>query len=95
MNFPNQPEYSNPNPTMNRIRPNLPIAAAIAALTLVIAPAGAEVIFSESFESPVVSGFDDNTAPATGWVGANQGFGATNRGLYNETVAWPATPSAP
>ena len=68
------------------------LIAAIAALSIL--PAASQVVFSESFESPVVSGFDDNTVPSGGnWIGANQGFGATNRGLYNETVAWPATPS--
>jgi|GEM_PF-703273 len=50
----------------------------------------AEVVFSESFESPVVSGYDDNTLPDNGnWIGSNQGFGSTNRGLYNEIFAWP------
>ncbi len=81
-------------PTM---KPRAPLcqhaAVAIAALTLVSTSANAGVIFSESFESPVVSGFASNTVPDTGWVGASNGYGATNRGLYNETVAWPATPA--
>ena len=76
-----------------KIHTSLPLAAiATASLALSAIPASAEVIFSESFESGVVSGFDDNTVPDSGWVGAGNGFGATNRGLYNETVAWPATP---
>jgi hypothetical protein len=64
----------------------------LAGLFLSLSPASAEVIFSESFESPVVSGFDDNTVPSSGWVGASNGFGASNRGLFNEFVAWPGTP---
>ncbi|MDA7881670.1 Ig-like domain-containing protein [Akkermansiaceae bacterium] len=64
----------------------------LAGLSLSLSPASAEVIFSESFESPVVSGFDDNTVPSSGWVGASNGFGASNRGLFNEFVAWPGTP---
>ena len=54
-------------------------------------PASAGVVFSVSFETPVVSGFASNTVPTAAWVGATAGFGATNRGRYNETVAWPAT----
>ena len=68
-------------------------AAVLAGLTSSVAGLQAQVVFSESFEAPVVSGFDDNTVPSGGkWIGATDGFGATNRGLYNETVAWPATP---
>jgi len=52
----------------------------------------AQVVFSESFENPTVDGFDDNTVPTADWVGASRGFGASNRGLYNEIVAWPDTP---
>lgn len=62
----------------------------VLASTLSWAPA--QVIFWESFEAPGVTGFDGNTTPVSGWVGASQGFGATNRGLFNETVAWPDTP---
>ena len=47
-------------------------------------PAHAIVYFTESFESPVVSGYVQNSVPDTGWVGATQGFGATSRGLYHE-----------
>jgi hypothetical protein len=55
--------------------------------------ASADIIFSESFESPVVSGFDDNTVPDNGnWIGATNGFGSSNRGLYNESVVFPDTP---
>jgi hypothetical protein len=54
--------------------------------------ATAEVVFRESFESPVVSGFDDNTLPDNGnWIGSTEGFGANNRGLYNESFSWPDT----
>ena len=53
----------------------------------------AEVVFSGSFESPVVSGFDDNTVPDNGnWIGSTNGYGSSNRGLYNESVIYPATP---
>jgi hypothetical protein len=58
-----------------------------------IASADAGVVFSESFEAPVVSGYSNNSIPSGGkWIGATAGFGATNRGLYNESVIWPATP---
>ena len=68
------------------------VLAASAMAILFLAPATAGVVFSESFEAPVVTGFADNTVPSGGkWIGASQGFGATNRGLYNETFAWPAT----
>ncbi|MBT8045298.1 MAG: hypothetical protein KJO79_10145, partial [Verrucomicrobiae bacterium] len=61
------------------------------ALTLPHA-ANAEVVFSESFESPVVSGFDDNTVPDNGnWVGSSGAYNASVRGLYNDFVAWPGT----
>ena len=74
------------------ILPAATLAAALAALAL-INPASAGVVFSESFEASVVSGFVQNTVPSGGkWVGSTTGYGATNRGLYNETVAWPATP---
>ena len=53
--------------------------------------ANAQVILSESFETPQVTGFDDNTVPASGWIGSTEGFGATNRGLFNGTVLFPAT----
>jgi hypothetical protein len=57
------------------------LAAALAAHTLVTNPATAGVVFSESFEAPVVTGFVQNTVPSNGkWIGANQGYGATNRG---------------
>jgi hypothetical protein len=56
-------------------------------------PASSRVVFSESFEAPVVTGFDDNTVPSGGkWIGTDQGFGSSNRGLYNHAVVWPATP---
>ena len=65
---------------------------AMAGLLLMSHAGLAQVIYSESFETPVVSGFDDNTVPDTGWVGSAQGFGSSNRGLFNEIVAWPDTP---
>ena len=68
-------------------------AAALAGLALSLAPLSAQVVFSESFEAPVVAGFASNTLPSGGkWIGTTQGFGANNRGLYNEAVVWPATP---
>ncbi|NNC87705.1 MAG: hypothetical protein HKN82_04505 [Akkermansiaceae bacterium] len=72
--------------------PTILPSMALAALALFTGPVSGEVVFSESFESPVVGGFAENTVPDTGWVGATQGFGATRRGLYNEAVAWPVTP---
>src|SRR6056297_3448509 len=55
--------------------------------------ASAEVVFSESFESPVVSGFQTNTVPDNGnWVGSRGPFNASVRGPYNDNVNWPAVP---
>jgi hypothetical protein len=77
-----------------RILPATIPAAALAALALATTPASADVVFSESFEAPVVSGFVTGSVPFNGnWIGATDGFGSGNRGLYNETVAWPATPA--
>jgi hypothetical protein len=80
---------------MIRIRIRSASSIAIAAMSgLVLKPATAGVVFSESFEAPVVSGFVTGTVPSGGkWIGANQGFGAGNRGLYNEAVVWPTTPA--
>ncbi len=50
------------------------------------------VIFSESFENPSVNSFDDSSDHSSGWIGSSQGFGATNRGLFNEILAWSDTP---
>lgn len=57
----------------------------ILVIAVTAAAANAAVIFYESFESPVVTGYANNTVPDNGnWVGANQGYGASNRGLNNE-----------
>ena len=48
-----------------------------------LGPSGDGLIFSESFESPVVQGYAEESVPA-GWIGAAEGFGAKNRGLFNE-----------
>ena len=79
----------------NRIHSASSLAAlALAGIALAIVPASAGVVFSESFESLVVNGFDDNTVPSGGkWIGSTTGFGSNNRGLFNESVAWPVTPS--
>jgi autotransporter-associated beta strand protein len=76
------------------IHSRIPSAIAIAALaSLSFHSATAQVVFSESFEAPVVTGFVSNTVPSGNrWVGATNGFGATTRGLYNERSQWPATP---
>jgi hypothetical protein len=51
------------------------------------------LIFSESFELPVVSGYGgDGSAPASNWVGATVGFGSNRRGLYNEASGDFSTP---
>ncbi len=43
------------------------------------------VLFEEDFESPVVSGYAENTLPNNGkWIAASVGFGATKHGLINE-----------
>lgn len=71
-----------------------PRCLALALLATAAVPAPAQIIFSESFESPVVSGLALNTVPNNGkWIGAIEGFGSTTRGLFNENVAWPATPA--
>lgn len=72
---------------MNRQR----LSSALAAFGLAMAAHG-QIVFSESFEVPVVSGYAENTVPAAKWVGSTAGFGAGSRGLYNEFVAWPAVP---
>jgi hypothetical protein len=78
---------------MNQIRSIIRFACAtLLVVSLLPSAVRADVVFSESFETPVVTGFDDNTVPASGWVGATNGFGATNRGLINEFVNSPATP---
>jgi autotransporter-associated beta strand protein len=58
----------------------------VAALLLVCAmtqSSRAQLIYSEDFESPVVTGYAQGTDPS-GWTGATQGFGATRRGLDNK-----------
>lgn len=45
---------------------------------------GEHVIFSEGFESPVVSGYAQKKAPSIGWVKANQGYGSDRQGLINK-----------
>lgn len=59
---------------------------------LLSCPALSEVILKEGFESPEVSGYTDKTAPV-GWIGANNGFRANDRGFINSFAAWPATPT--
>ncbi len=66
----------------------LALMASISSLSL----GQTQVIFSESFENPSVNSFDDNTVPSSGWIGSSQGFGVTNRGLFNEILAWSDTP---
>ena len=67
--------------------------ACTALLASSLCSTSAQVVFSESFETPVVSGFSTNTVPSgSRWIGSTDGFGATDRGLYNETVVWPTTP---
>lgn len=62
------------------------------ALLGISSPAYSAVVFSESFESPVVSGFVDNTVPDNGnWIGSRGPYQATLRGLYNDDFAWPDT----
>lgn len=72
----------------------IPSAIALAALVgLSLHTATAQVVFSESFEAPVVTGYARNTVPSGGnWIGSTAGFNAVSRGLYNEKSQWPATP---
>ncbi len=72
----------------------IPSAIALAALAgLSLHTATAQVVFSESFEDPVVTGYARNTVPSGGnWIGSTAGFNAISRGLYNEKSQWPATP---
>lgn len=52
--------------------------------------ATAQVVFSESFEAPVVSGYVVNTAPSGGkWIASAVDYGTTWRGLYRPNVQWP------
>jgi len=54
-------------------------------IAVMASTSSAAVIFYESFESPVVAGYANNSVPDNGnWVGANQGYGSSNRGLNNE-----------
>ncbi len=70
------------------------LGTAIFGLAIAMTPLHAGVVFSESFESPVVSGFDDNTVPSgDNWIGSSGAFNANLRGLYNESVVWPVTPA--
>ena len=74
------------------LHPSALAAFAMLGLSLATLPASAGVVFSESFEAPVVSGFVQNTVPSGGkWIGATEGAGSTNRGLYNEVYACPPT----
>jgi hypothetical protein len=48
-------------------------------------PSGSETIaFTEDFESPKVSGFAEGVLPARHWIGAEDGYGATRHGLFNQ-----------
>lgn len=49
-------------------------------------------VFSESFESPSVTGYKQNTGPASGWIKGNVGYGSQNHGLYNVDTAAFSTP---
>lgn len=56
---------------------------------------GGIVLLTESFESPVVSGYANNTAPDNGnWIPSNSssGFGWDRRGMYNEDTGDFSTP---
>lgn len=44
----------------------------------------ADVLFTEDFESPVVSGYAEGTSPDNGqWVRATEGFGGSRHGMIN------------
>jgi hypothetical protein len=81
---------------MKQMIPKLARSASLLGLPLALAlnySATAEVVFSESFESPVVSGFQTGTVPDNGnWVGSTGAFNSNVRGPYNDQVAWPNTP---
>ena len=69
------------------LRSVLALSAAVAILGLAAGSAQAQavVIFSEDFESPVVSGFSKGTLPDNGyWVGSSAGSGSDRKGLINE-----------
>lgn len=75
------------------MKTNPAFVAALAGLVSSSTPSTAQVVFSESFESPVVSGFVSNTVPDNGnWIGSSGAFNASVRGLYDDFVAWPGTP---
>jgi len=61
------------------------LAALTMAMLALAGPAQAAVIFSESFESPVVEGYAQGTAPDNGnWVKAAQGHKSNYHGLVNK-----------
>ncbi|MEM7394394.1 MAG: hypothetical protein AAF492_18815, partial [Verrucomicrobiota bacterium] len=55
---------------------------------LSVVPSQADVVLTENFESPDINGYTGALPP--GWIGASVGFGATDRGLFDEGVTWPA-----
>ena len=66
--------------------------ACIATSLVSIGQLWAGVTFTENFEDPTVTGYQQGTIPATGWVGANQGFGGNRHGLYNQDTGEFSTP---
>ena len=69
------------------LRAVLVLSVAVAVLGLSAGPAQAQTvtIFSEDFESPVVSGYSQGTLPDDGyWIGASQGYRSNYWGLVNE-----------
>jgi autotransporter-associated beta strand protein len=80
------------HPFQRMIRTRIPSAMAIAAMAFVSHHSAiAQVVFSESFEAPVVSGYVVNTAPSGGkWIASSVDYGSTWRGLFRTNVQWPA-----
>jgi len=67
------------------LRALLVFSVAVAIIGIAAGPAGAVVILSEDFESPVVSGYAKKTIPDNGqWISANQGYKSDHHGLINQ-----------
>jgi hypothetical protein len=63
----------------------------LAGFALLIGSASAEVLFSDSVESPTVTGLSASDIPSA-WLQSAQGYGATNRVLANEDTLDFTTP---
>jgi len=75
---------------LTSIRDVLALAVAVSVFALGQATAQAAIIFTDSFESPDVTGV--TTTVPDGWVGSSAGFGSGNRGTADEDSGSFTTP---